>query len=222
MADVLAALSVATDLGRAEPIEHMQRSAAVALKLGERLGLELAQLQALHDVALLTYVGCQVYGDDGAKWFGDDIAFQAEATKLDFAGLPAMSLMLRRAGSGGSLAHRALTAMALMAGGSRRVVEHMANHCAAAGELANRLGLGPEVRDGLLQTYARWDGKGVPSDLRGDDLSLPARISHVAELAEAVNHVAGPAAAAEAVEARRERPSTPRSSTRWSLSPKRC
>ena len=64
---------------------------AVALKLGERLGIEAAQLQALHDVALLTYVGCQVYGDDGAKWFGDDIAFRAEATRMDFAGFPAYS-----------------------------------------------------------------------------------------------------------------------------------
>ena len=50
--------------------------------------------------------------------------------------------------------------------GGRAMVEQMANHCSAAGELADRLGLSAEVRAGVEQSYARWDGKGVPTGRR--------------------------------------------------------
>jgi len=60
----------------------------------------------------------------------------------------------------------------------------MAGHCSAAGALADRLGLGADVRAGIEQAYARWDGRGVPDDLSGPELSLAARISHVAEACE--------------------------------------
>ena len=71
-----------------------------------------------------------------------------------------------------------------MASGGRDVAEQMANHCSAAGLLADRLGLSAEVRSGIEQSYARWDGKGVPGELHGDQLSLASRISHVADAAE--------------------------------------
>ena len=40
-------------------------------------------------------------------------------------------------------------------------------HCSAAGVLADRLGLGDAVRAGVEQSYARWDGRGVPRRPRG-------------------------------------------------------
>jgi hypothetical protein len=72
LADVLSALSVATDLGLRRPVEHMHRSAVVAIRLGRSLGLDDGQAQVLHDVALLTYSRCHVYGNEAAEWFGDD------------------------------------------------------------------------------------------------------------------------------------------------------
>ena len=203
MAEVLAALSVATDLGTGAPIEHMQRSTAVALRLGERLGLDPAQLQVLHDVALLSYVGCQIYGNEAARWFGDDIAFRYEAGGMDFAGTPAMAMMLRRAGSGGSALHRGVTALTVMATRGKTLMEQMAEHCHAAGGLADRLGLGEDVRAGLVESYSRWDGKGYPAGLGGEDITLATRISHVAVLAEAVHNMAGTDTAVQAVSARR-------------------
>ena len=99
--------------------------------------------------------------------------------------------MLRRAGAGGSPAHRVAQATRLMATGGKAVVEQMANHCSAAGVFSDRLGLDAEVRAGLEQAYARWDGKGVPADLEGDGLSLAARVSHVAEACEVVQRLGG-------------------------------
>jgi HD-GYP domain-containing protein (c-di-GMP phosphodiesterase class II) len=90
-----------------------------------------------------------------------------------------------------------------MATGGKPVVEQMANHCSAAGVFSDRLGLDAEVRAGLEQAYARWDGKGVPAELHGDALSLAARISHVAEACEVFHRLGGVDQAVEMVKARR-------------------
>src|SRR5262249_6741875 len=87
--------------------------------------------------------------------------------------------------------------------GGRALMEQMANHCSAAGVLSDRLGLDIDVRAGLEQTYARWDGKGVPADLQGDALSLAARVSHVAEACEVMHRTGGVDQAVDMVRARR-------------------
>ena len=51
LADVLVALSLATDLGLGQPSEHMVRSTRIALRLGKRLGLSDPALQTLYDVS---------------------------------------------------------------------------------------------------------------------------------------------------------------------------
>lgn len=203
LAEVLSALSVATDLGLGRPVEHMHRSAVVAIRLGRSLGLDDGQAQVLHDVALLTYSGCHVYGNEAAEWFGDDIGFREAATRVDLAGMTATRLMLRWVGSDGGPTRRLTQATKLMATGGRSIAQQMANHCAATGELARRLGLDDAVRAGIEQSYTRWDGKGVPGDLGGEVLTLESRIAHVAECAETMHHFGGIDTAVEAVAARR-------------------
>jgi HD-GYP domain-containing protein (c-di-GMP phosphodiesterase class II) len=202
LTEVLMALSLATDLGFGQPSEHMLRSARISLRLGERLGLSTNELAILYDVSLLTYVGCPVYGNEAAMLFGDDIDFRAHAVEVDLAGFPAMVFMLRRAGHGTSAFNRARQAAALMASGGRSVVEQMANHCSAAGALADRLGLSGDVRAGIEQAYARWDGRGVPRGLARDEIALAARISHVAEACEVFQRNAGVEEAVEMVRSR--------------------
>ena len=201
LSDLLVAMSLATDLGFGQPTEHMLRSARIGMRLGERLGLDTAQMATLYDVGMLTYVGCPTYGNEAAKVFGDDIDFRAHAVQVDLAGFPAMLFMLRRAGSGRSAFNRALEAASFMATGGRAVVEQMASHCSAAGALADRLGLGADVRTGIEQAYARWDGRGVPDTLSGTGLSLAARISHIAEACEVFERTAGVDVAVDMVRA---------------------
>ncbi|MGH3261338.1 MAG: HD domain-containing phosphohydrolase, partial [Trebonia sp.] len=78
----------------------------------------------------------------------------------------------------------------------------MAAHCSAAGALANRLRLGEDVRAGIEQAYARWDGRGFPDDLSGTGVSLAARVSHVAEACEVFQRTAGTEAALDVVRSR--------------------
>ena len=203
LTDLLMALSLATDLGFGQPPEHMLRSARIAMRLGDRLGLEPDELATLYDVSILTYVGCPVYGNEASALFGDDIDFRSRALELDLAGFPAMVFMLRRAGSGGPAFERVRQASAFMATSGRSMLDQMANHCSAAGVLADRLQLGPDVRAGIEQAYARWDGKGVPRDLAGEGLALSARIAHVAEACELFERTSGVDAAVEVTRSRR-------------------
>jgi HD-GYP domain-containing protein (c-di-GMP phosphodiesterase class II) len=202
LAELISALSLATDLGFGQPPEHMLRAARISMRLGDRLGLQSDDVATLYDVSILTYVGCPVYGNEAALMFGDDIDFRARALEIDLAGFAAMTFMLRRAGAGTSAANRARQAFGLMATGGRGMVQQMANHCAAAGELAGRLGLGTEARAGIEQSYARWDGRGVPAGLAGDALALSARISHVAEACEVFERTGGVDEAVRMVRAR--------------------
>lgn len=201
LADVMAALSLATDLGLGQPAEHMQRSSRIALRLGRRLGLNGDLLRSLHDVSLLTYVACPVYGDDVATSFGDDIAFRAGVPDVDLAGMPAMVYMLRCAASSGSALQRARRVGRWMVTRGQDVLAQMADHCAAAGELARDLGLDDIVRVSIEQSYARWDGQGFPP-VGGQDVPLPARISHVAETAEVLHRTGGVDAAVEVARSR--------------------
>jgi HD-GYP domain-containing protein (c-di-GMP phosphodiesterase class II) len=202
LSDLLVSLSLATDLGFGQPSEHMLRSARIGMRLGGRLGLDTKELTTLFDVSILTYVGCPVYGNEAALLFGDDIDFRAHALEIDLAGFPAMVFMLRRAGHGTSAFNRARQAASLMATGGRQMVQQMAVHCSAAGALARRLGLGDDVQAGVEQAYARWDGRGFPDDLSGTDVSLAARVSHVAEACEVFQRTAGMEAALDVVRAR--------------------
>ncbi|MDE3086678.1 MAG: HD domain-containing protein [Acidobacteriota bacterium] len=202
LSEVMVALSLATDLGFGQPPEHMLRSARIAMRLGDRLGLTPADLAAVYDVGVLTYVGCPVYGDESSALFGDDIEFRSKAVEVDLAGFPAMVFMLRRSGYGTGVWNRIRRTAAFMATNGRALLEAMAEHCAAAGQLAGRLGLGDEVRAGLEQAYARWDGRGLPKGLGGSDVSLAARIAHVAEACEVFERKAGVDAAVEMVRSR--------------------
>lgn len=184
VADLLIALSLATDLGFGRPMEHMLRTTRLALRIGDRIGLAEAELATVYDVSLLTYVGCSVYGDEAARIFGDDIEFRAAMQGIDRAGTRARWFMLRQAGKGSSPGDRVKHVGSLVATNGRRLVGQMANHCAAAGQLADRLALGDAVREGVEQAYVRWDGRGVPDSLAGDQLSFAGRIAHVAEALE--------------------------------------
>ena len=201
LSQLLMALSLATDLGFGQPTEHMLRAARLALRLGERLGLTEPELATLYDVSILTYVGCPVYGNEAAR-FGDDIDFRAHALTIDLAGLPAMRFMVGRAGAGEPPLARGREVVRFIATGGRAVMELMATHCVAAGELADRLGLGDDARAGIQQSYARWDGHGVPRGLGRHDVALSARIAHVAEACEVFHRMGGVDPAVEMVRAR--------------------
>ncbi len=203
LADLLGAFSLATDLGLGQPMEHVLRSWWIAARLGEEMGLDDDERADLYYIAVLAWVGCVADTPEVAGWFGDDIAFRADSFGVDFAGLPALAFLVRHAGAGHSAWDRLRLATTLVATGATGIERGLVSHCLSTSVMAERLGLGPRVRDGLRQFFCRWDGRGVPDDVGGEDLARPVRLVHLADVVEVFARTAGVDAALEVARARR-------------------
>jgi HD-GYP domain-containing protein (c-di-GMP phosphodiesterase class II) len=199
LAELLAVLSLATDLGMGQPMEHVLRQCLISLRLAQRLGLDEADREVVYYAALLAWVGCHVDAYEQAKWFGDDMALKADFRRADFASAAAGPLfMLRHLGTGRPMAERARLGIAFLGDGRRAAESMVENHWLAADALAARLGLAQRVRDSVEQTFERWDGRGVPKGAKGEEILLTSRLVTLADVVE-VYHRAGGTDAAIAV-----------------------
>jgi HD-GYP domain-containing protein (c-di-GMP phosphodiesterase class II) len=185
-AEVVAALSLATDLGMGLPFEHGLQSTVVALRLADRLGVDTETTRATYYGCLLFYIGCTADAATADRYF-DDGALLAHFTPVMF-GSPTETLagILRALGEGSTPATRPFQVAGRLPGALRGHRRHLAAMCEVAQMLTDRLGLPPSVRALFDSLPERWDGKGVPRRLRGDGIPLPVRLIQVAQ--DAVLH----------------------------------
>jgi len=203
LAELVAALSLATDLGLGQPQQHIIRQTLIATRMAELEGLSDDERAAIFYVSLLAWVGCVADAHEMGKWFGDDMAVRADSYLVDMTGLPMMRFMIDHVAAGSSPIRRLTMIGRFLAGGSKEIERSMAAHCETSGDLSLRLGLGPEVRDPLQQAFERWDGKGSPNKLAGDEIARVMRIVHVANDIEAFHRIGGADAAVEMLRSRR-------------------
>jgi HD-GYP domain-containing protein (c-di-GMP phosphodiesterase class II)/DNA-binding CsgD family transcriptional regulator len=202
LADLVAAFSLATDLGLGQPMDHVLRSWRIAAELGEHVGLEPEDRGSLYFVVTLAWVGCVADTPEVAALFGDDIAFRADSYDVDFTGLPMLGFMLRHVGAGRPPLHRLRLATNLVATGGKAVQRGLMSHCLTTARMAERFELGAEVCRPLQQVFARWDGKGVPDDLGGEEIDLPMRLFHLADAVEVHHRTGGTDAAVDLARAK--------------------
>lgn len=202
LAELVGALSLAVDLGLGQPMEHLARSCLLACRLGERIGLDEDERAALYYVAMMGWVGCIADSYEAATWFGDDITYRAGVYDFDMKPLPFLGYLVRRSASDGSPVRRIRAGVATAVTRGHNVQDSLRSHCQVTANVAEQLGLGPEVCEPLHQIFARWDGKGMPSDVGGDQIALPVRLWHVADVAEVHHRRGGVPAATEVVRAR--------------------
>lgn len=203
LSEMVAALSLAADLGLGQPMEHLARSCLLACRLGERMNLDEDERAALYYVTLLGFMGCIADSADVAPWFGDDLAYRAGVYDVDMKPVPFLGYLMSRAGSGGSAAHRLGVRTSILATGARGVQDMLRMHCQVTGTIAARLSLGAEVSDPLQQIFARWDGKGLPAGLGGEQLAVPVRLWHLADVVEVHYRRGGLSAAIQVAQQRR-------------------
>ncbi|HEY7051281.1 MAG TPA: HD domain-containing phosphohydrolase [Mycobacterium sp.] len=178
---------MAIDLGLGQPAEHMLRSALIATRIADRLGLEQSQRGATYYTTLIMWVGCHADSHEYARWFGDDIAVRHDAYLVDWSGLPYLNFLLRNVGRGEPLWRRLNVLSSLFLNARGQIAELIHSHCLSAGLLAERIGVGADVQAALAFTFERYDGGGLPSGARGDEIPLSMRVAQVADMAE-VHH----------------------------------
>ena len=90
LAEVMASLSLATDLGLGQPLEHELGVCLSALELADRLGCSADECADVYYVALLAHIGCTAAAPYFASWVGgDEIHFQSGVQVLGPASEPA-------------------------------------------------------------------------------------------------------------------------------------
>src|SRR4051812_26551467 len=136
LAELVATISLGTDLGMGQSMEHVMRQTLIALRLAERLGLGEATRAVVYYVGLLGWVGCHVDAYEQAKWFGDDQALKADQRRVDMAGISGRAFVLRHVGAGRGLAERARLAARFAGDGRRAAGAMIENHWLATNELA--------------------------------------------------------------------------------------
>lgn len=175
VAELMACLSVATDLGMGRPPDYAVTTCVAAMRLGEALGFGTATMRDVYYESLLRYIGANADTHWFASLYGDELLFRAEYSQLDLRrdGLAVRDLIqrsIRRAAESSDAANveeamaRGLSELPGILG------VFMPGHCEVAQRLSERMGFTRSFVDTVGQMYARWDGTGVPQ-LKEDAIS---------------------------------------------------
>ena len=180
IAELVATLSYAADLGLGQPMEHCMRRTVIALRLADLAGATDDDREATFYLGLMMNAYCHADAAEQAMWFGDEISFKSDGFEMLDMNTPQMiSFLLRRIGSHGSGIARARRIASFPVVGQRRMITFLTTHSTLGAQFAERIGLDGAVATAMRQAYEQWDGKGQPEHLRGDEICLPARLVHI-------------------------------------------
>ena len=174
LAELIAALSIATDIGLGQPMEFALSSCMVAVRLAQKCGYSEEALREVYYQALLRFIGCNAETDWLSSIVGDEQMLRAGFHQVDSGDINAVvnvfTQTIQRSFAGESPEYieeaikRALEGFA-------HIPQMFIGHCEVAQRLAERLGFDRNVIYGLGQLYERWDGKGMPRGIQGEAIA---------------------------------------------------
>lgn len=196
LAELLAAISLATDIAHDVPAESALRDALLAVELARRDGWPAAQLADVYYLALLYHIGCTgAVAAQSRLGGGDDITVRRWMSEVDYSDRSQMMrVVLTKVAPKWGVAGVA-AGLAGMATASSQLPDALASVAEVASHLAERLGAGRGVSEALSQAHGRWDGKMFPSLPKGPELSSPARLVRLVHVAQTYAQVGGVEAA---------------------------
>ncbi len=203
LAELLATVSLASDLAHDVPAESALRDALLAVQLGRLAGWSDQDLGDVYYLALLYHVGCTGAVDAQSRLgAGDDVSVRHWLSEADFADRPELmrTAVTRLARQWGPADWARGLAAFVTAGKS--VPEAFANIAEVSMRLSERLGASAQVTAALHHAYARWDGKVFSNLPRGDDLSAIGRLVHLVHVAQTYHRAGGIEAADKVVRER--------------------
>jgi HD-GYP domain-containing protein (c-di-GMP phosphodiesterase class II) len=200
LAALLVPLSLATDLGMGHSREEAMRSCLLAAGLARAAGLSEEDVATVYWTTLLRHIGCTASAhEEAAHGGGNELATRPLASRTDFRSPREALALLASTLSAVPVSRRPKVLVTSL--GSWGDLALTAT-CEVGSTMAERLGLGPGVRAGLYDMFERWDGKGVPRGIAGEEVSLGARYAQVATSAVAFHDLGGLELAAEVVRRR--------------------
>jgi HD-GYP domain-containing protein (c-di-GMP phosphodiesterase class II) len=190
MAEVLAAFSLATDLGTGKSMGHALRACYLGMAMASELRLSTSEQAELYYSFLLMHSGCSALSLAMAPVIkGDELAAIADITLRDDSNLMEMlDWMRRNVSPDAPFPARTLNLIrALLHGSDDGDVRGV---CEVAVRVAQRLDMPQGIQNGVQYYLERWDGKG-PFGLRGIKIPLSARLLHLALKVDTCNTLYG-------------------------------
>jgi HD-GYP domain-containing protein (c-di-GMP phosphodiesterase class II)/DNA-binding CsgD family transcriptional regulator len=191
LGELLAGLSIATDLGLGFPPETAVRNTLIAMAIAEELGLDDRARSDLFFASLLSGIGCTGFAHEMAQFFGDEFAAVRVFSKIDSTrpreAMAAVAAAVRGAGPG----RRTRVLVNNVSRGKQFGQYVVAADCEGKAGFVRRLGLGDGVAAILTQMLERWDGKGGPRGRAGDVIDIGARIVALALQVEIFHRTEG-------------------------------
>jgi HD-GYP domain-containing protein (c-di-GMP phosphodiesterase class II) len=185
LAELLASVSLATDLGTGQPLGHALRTCAIAAALAEAMGGSPDEVRTVHQFALLRFLGCTSDAAETAALVGgDDLAFNAAMAPVIMGTGREMVGRFVRSVAPGQPPMRRLRLVARGLADPKGTERSLSTHCEVGAMLAGRVGLARSVLDALAHAYERWDGKGFPAKLEGGAIPFAVRVVVVARDAD--------------------------------------
>jgi hypothetical protein len=204
-AQLLGRLSEGLDVATGHAQGHAVRTAYVAVRLASSLHLSDRSRQDLLYAALLKDLGAPAEASRMAELLGEQVPAGTAADLIGRRSLPGMAQYLLDRTRGLHAAERARHLVRLVVshrGWSRQLAEARYKRGA---QLVQRLGLGNGTSRAVEATGERWDGRGGPDQLHGEQIPLLARIVAVAATTDDLVTRFGPRAAERLLRIKRGR-----------------
>jgi HD-GYP domain-containing protein (c-di-GMP phosphodiesterase class II) len=187
LSELVASLALATDLAMGHPLEQGLGACLVSTRLAELAGLPPEETRRTFYVALLRHIGCTTENHALADLVGDEVALSATLNPLSGAkGSEYLGAFVRFAARGKQPLAKA-RAVGRVASGLRGFNSANRAICEVARALAGRLGFEPAMVTAVGTVYERWDGKGLPNRIRGEEIPFAVRLSQVGDLVTALH-----------------------------------
>lgn len=184
VAEVVAALSQALDLGSGAARWHSVRTCILGMRIADELGLPDAVQADLYYALLLKDAGCssnasQIY----QALESDDITAKRDVKKTDWTRLSWETLQyaLSHVAPGKPFLERVRAILRVASKQKQHAREVTAIRCERGATMARLMGLPERTAEGIGGLDEHWDGKGNPSGLRGASIPITSRIMLLAQ-----------------------------------------
>lgn len=185
LSEVLGALSFALDITEGQPVGHSLRCCWVGMHIGRRLGLSDDALSDLYYTLLLKDVGCSSNAARICKlYLADDLGFKHAYKAVDTRLPEILRFLLAHAAKDTSLVERLQTLITIARNGGEISRELIETRCQRGAEIVRSMRFSEAVANGILDLDEHWDGTGQPTRLKGENISLFARIALLSQVAD--------------------------------------
>jgi putative nucleotidyltransferase with HDIG domain len=186
LSEIIAAMSVALDITQGHPQGHCMRTALVGMRLADELQLSTTERSALFYALLLKDLGCSSNAAKMSYLFAaDDHLVKRDLRLIDWtkAG-ESLRYMWKHSAMGGSLLDKLLKIATIARKGPEAARKISEVRCERGANIARMLRLPEIAARAIYELDEHWNGRGHPCWLKGDEISLLARICCLAQTVE--------------------------------------